>query len=637
MGEIGLKKFCDNSVSTMKGGAAACEAKVEGIKTKIVGNKILNWLFTGEGSYYFWLAVVSVTGFSFLMCRARLGVDLTDDCWYTSDPVIIANGSTPYVNHWTQAAGFALPLFVLYKLFLALNGGTEGIFMFTRILYCVWKTLSVALTFVLLKKAGLKLHPILALPVIYFNSFQLFAVNYNTIGPAYMFLVTAIVYVAMSVNGKEHSKKKFAIALVGGVFMGRCVIATPTTVIGCLVIMVFLCVRKEWKTLKGYITGGVLAAILVVGFCCIRGGTRNFIVGIQYFFRDLSYYDGLKAHAVPFLESTLYVWIYMKPAIAVFTLLTIASLLLKSKKDIFNRLVLLILVVLIAGSVYNLTKYTGQAVSMAHTAKYAWFIPIAAMFFRGSERAKSRLKLLSCLSLINVSIFLLQGYVSSYGFVSRSSWNFLSLVLGVYSAYICFKEIFPKSDIVPHAAVILTGVVISFFVICGSYQDVYRDMPCAELTMKIEEGLWKGCFTTPTRAEQVVKLERTFRSITNEDDEILCWGAWTCFMTLMHNGHHCAPSPLGAGNKNGFDYWHLMNMVPNKIFVRVDPDNDLRADDYEVWKYIKKFYEKTDTIRYLSYKYTGETVYCSIIEYEILDADSALKYADEMATDVYEP
>ena len=52
---------------------------------------------------------------------------------------------------------------------------------------------------------------------------------------------------------------------------------------------------------------------------------------------------------------------------------------------------------------------------------------------------------------------------------------------------------------------------------------------------------------------------------------------------------------------------------------------------------VPKFYKQTNEIKSLSYDTYGETMNCSIVEYEIVDNEATLSYADKMAAPVYEP
>jgi len=596
----------------------------------------------GNNSYYIQLVVISIIGFVFLLCRSRLGVDLTDETWYTSDPYWVAKGSTPYVNNWTQASGFTLPLFVLYSVFLELTDGNEGIILFSRILYCVWKPAIIALSFGLLKKSKIDAPSIFALPIIVFNPGQLFAINYNSIGIAYVLLAFSVLAISFNDNGELSHKQEFLIGVVCGFIMGRSVIGTPATVAACLVILIFLACYKKILTLKGFIFGGILAAIAVITFCCIRGGIKNFVIGIQYFLRDINYYDSIKKHGVAPTDSTSYLWNYLIPAVITLGMIVFLKFLLKNKEQLFNKIVLLFSCGTLFCAFYYFSKYSGTGASIAEATKYGWFISILCLFFkfRNSEKRKT-IQFFSFYVISAILIYTLQGYISTYGFGSRSYWNFISLMVGICCIYFCVGDMYEPEDLkknICRVGVIGVACVATFIVMRGAYRYVYRDMPIEKLATKVESGVWKGCYTTAQRAGTVVEIENELRKRTEEDDQVLCWGGWACFMNLLCDGKLCSASPLGTGAKNGFDFWHMYQVVPNKIFVRVDEDDSEEIMSYSrpVWVFISKFYQETDEIDYTSYNDSGDPIYYRVVEYDISDYDSALSYADDMATVVFD-
>ena len=238
---------------------------------------------------------------------------------------------------------------------------------------------------------------------------------------------------------------------------------------------------------------------------------------------------------------------------------------------------------------------------------------------------------------VYVCVYLLQGFVSIYGFGARAYWLFIPLVMGIYSTSVVLEESVLLNNKTFQSFVLIIGTAVLFLVVRGAYRYIYRDMPYKELTTSVESGVWKGCYTTHDRAEMLVKLEQELQSRTTENDQVLCWGRWACFMNLMTNGKLCSASPLGSGQKNGFDFWHMYQTVPNKVFVNIDEDdvNELQSDKYAIWVFIEKFYEKTNEISYLSYDQKGDPIKLCITEYKVSDSAGALSYADEKASEVF--
>lgn len=67
--------------------------------------------------------IVLFLGLGAIGYRILLGIDFTDQGWYVAEPYIVAEGAVPYVNNWTQVPRFTLPLALLFKVYIILQGG----------------------------------------------------------------------------------------------------------------------------------------------------------------------------------------------------------------------------------------------------------------------------------------------------------------------------------------------------------------------------------------------------------------------------------------------------------------------------------------------------------------------------------
>ena len=97
-------------------------------------------------------ALITIICLVCMVCRIRYGVDFSDEAWYVAEPYIVSQGATPYVDLWTQASGFTFPLCFVYDIFVSLNNSTEGIFLFSRIVYVIWVFVLGFVTCILVKK-----------------------------------------------------------------------------------------------------------------------------------------------------------------------------------------------------------------------------------------------------------------------------------------------------------------------------------------------------------------------------------------------------------------------------------------------------------------------------------------------------
>ncbi|MDD3138577.1 MAG: hypothetical protein PHX08_06360 [Lachnospiraceae bacterium] len=96
--------------------------------------------------------ILFAVGLLCLLYRIKFGIDFTDETWYCAEPYLIAKGAIPYVDNWSQAPGFTFPMFLIYKIFLFFNNGTEGIILFSRGLYVLWSCLILIIVWKLFNK-----------------------------------------------------------------------------------------------------------------------------------------------------------------------------------------------------------------------------------------------------------------------------------------------------------------------------------------------------------------------------------------------------------------------------------------------------------------------------------------------------
>ena len=76
------------------------------------------------------LCIILLTVF-LLINRIQYGIDFTDESWYVAEPYIVATeGLVPFADVWNQAPGFTIPLAVIFKLFVSITKGTEGVVLF---------------------------------------------------------------------------------------------------------------------------------------------------------------------------------------------------------------------------------------------------------------------------------------------------------------------------------------------------------------------------------------------------------------------------------------------------------------------------------------------------------------------------
>ena len=160
----------------------------------------------------------------------------------------------------------------------------------------------------------------------------------------------------------------------------------------------------------------------------------------------------------------------------------------------------------------------------------------------------------------------------------------------------------------------------------------YRDEPLSHLTTRVDSGIWKGCYTTPERAEAVIGLEEYIREETDKNDRVFFLD-WASFGYLMNEGTACSSQtldPCGYSYKCDYpriiyDYYKQTSSVPNIIFyVDFARDENLSIED-ESWsfnEFAELFYNRSGTF---------ENEVFRVLKYSLTDEAGAYAFALEKA------
>lgn len=537
-----------------------------------------------------------------MLYRVQRGVELTDESWYVAEPYAVAKGAVAFADNLSQAPGFTIPLALFYKIYLLINGSAEGIYLFSRYLYVAFLSMISMVTFYVVNKYTKLKVPVIGMGVMMtMGIYSLFDINYNTIGQAYLPLICSLIFAEYD---EDDGSKSLRWGILAGLIFGRTVIGTPQVLVPCLVLGIYLIVQKKWKRITGIAIGTVITAIIVVGYACIAGGLKHFINGIYMFFNDLFYFKIEMRYT--FIENCiLFLW-FLMPAIVALVFLGIMKILLREKKNWFRILVrVTILFFVLLGMILAIRNINPGENYVEHPfLKWSWFGILLYDIFSVERTDKYCMSVAAVVSLAFFSGFVFSGFTNIYGFAGdRTYWLYVPLLI-VLCLIFNEREKTKYSSGISMTAIVFIGVMVVLRMF-NNYNYVYRDEKLMSLSTKVEEGVWKGIYTTSERANDVIDLERYLKSITTEEDRVLLLDQ-VCFAYTMINGQIWSST---TSDPNSYTYEGLTNMiydycvnmkgVPTKIIyidfgwgeqLSIDDDtwgfndfvlsNYIQADDY---------------------------------------------------------
>lgn len=528
--------------------------------------------------------LITIICFVCMIFRVRYGVDFSDEPWYVAEPYIVSQGATPYVDLWNQASGFTFPLCFLYELFINLNKSTEGIFLFSRLVYVVWIFGLGFVTYILVKKIPF----IFYLPYIMTGVNAIYAINYNTIGQFYSFFILTVLFIR---EDAECNKTNWWTGLLAGICMARSIIGTPYTIIVFVLSLFFLIIKKRYSSLSGFVTGNILMAVATISYCSVKGnGIYSIYSGLKCFLLDGAYQNIIPHYN--FVDALFQQFIAYKNmwiCLMVLGFLKIIFLIIpvSDKKQSFYQNSAIIMLVFFGMGICQSFKYG----DLNYLIYGTFFCGIFLYLFLGREQ---KYEGIAIVIFINVLWYYLASLGNIYGFYGRQYILMLSTTISLWGGYLLCKD----HSVQIRVGVYCVAIACCIMVVYSNYNNVYRDEEISNLDTKVEEGVWKGCYTTEEQKDAIGFFERKIKELTDAGEKILFLD-WASFGYLMSNGQHFNSSTYDTmyysysvnNPQIMYDFFDLKKDIPDKIiYIDYGRDKKLSIEDSQ-WKFNKFVHE----------------------------------------------
>ena len=562
--------------------------------------------------------------------RVKYGVDFSDESWYVAEPYAVAEmGAVPLVDNVTQSPGFTIPLAFAFKLFCILNGGTEGIVFFSRLLFIIVSFLVACTTFYIIKRYTLIKMPIIIIIPLFLASntgYSLYAVNYHTIGLIYLPLIIALIFAEYD----DNSRKSFIWGLLAGFVAVRAVLGTVQIIIALFVFFVVLCLQKKFKRIAGILTGWFLTWFIIICTIGVKYGFESFFLWVKMYLNQGYFLIG---NLWNFRRSVKGIKLLFKYAVKMFILLGVIKLL--TRKKIFESfLIISVLSLITIGIVFSIRKNDHYEIILS---RFSWFLPILYGLYTTKKNFYN--KPIMIIYLAYLSVYFSVSYTTASGFgPGKAYWLFAPILLTIIMLYnYCIINLKDKLNsysfyIIIKCWIICIILLLGAFKIWAQYSYVYRDDNILLLSNRVDKGIWKGLYTTEQRKKCILGVEDYLKKITNEEDYVLCLD-WVSFGYLMVNGRICSPTTFDASHYSYnintpnpyYMYFAVVNRVPNKIiYIDYGHDKIISIDNPE-WKFnifVNSFYQEQN-------RFSNELF--KVREYVILNQENALKMVKEEA------
>ncbi len=567
----------------------------------------------------FWLLFLIVT--TIMMIRAFYGIEITDEAYYLAEGRTVLEGNIPYALNNSNAVGMTLLMLPFVWIFKFISTEYVGYVLYMRICFILFKSILLLVSYYLLRtKIGSFYAACVSLVICAYHIVSIQNFSYNTISTMIIFMVGIILYlIPNSKNGPLYEKIGYFIC---GFLSAMAVFAHPAhAVSGLLFLSLLFIFNTKIIHISFYVVGGIVQIAILFATILILSGWEELFHGLLFYGKGVGgQRPELDTVIAIVWESYNQLWTIMA---VVFILLIIDGLLVNhmthrayfkelrhtewfTQKEIMDALYFSIF----WGLMYIFLQCEAQYI-MPFIGALCAFVIMILLFIYTNNRALWFLGmpfLCFCLfeGAMTVSnspefrfLFVVPAFSSLFAIAGerQCQWNSLQIGANVKPlGPFCNKSVMDKMYILPMIAVFL---IVSCEIKALKY--VYRDDGLTNLTYKVEQGVFKGIYTTEQRGKNTMDLEKFIKSVTDGGDYVafrdnvpvgylfmngkICdIRTWDC---MQYSYGRNDPSALYA-------YYERARKIPDKIiYVDFGRDKQLSVDDenflYNI--FLKEHYE----------------------------------------------
>lgn len=504
------------------------------------------------------LALLWAAAAAAMFVRCFYAVETTDETFYVAEAMMVANGRTPYLDMWFQSAGFAVLLAPFLKLFTVLTGGTEGIFLFARLVSTALRLVfSLLLAQVLKKVCGTWAAQLMAICLVLVP--YAWVSSYNTQYVRYVALSGACL-LRGALCGEEERRACRGWFAAAGASLALAAYAYSTGIFLCAAVMLALagtdalrrrkgCVRCVWLAAGG---GAVFAAVMVYSLL-LHGYSVGQLVESMRMVLSGPYMGIEQTPAAEKLKGLLLLATRKRLLLPALAFVLAPALLRRLASEGAGRRLSeqtaqrLIRVCVILLLVWTAVGYLRAARAAAASAWLpysgfwdAFWFPLLYLPYIRTKRREARAAAV-CVWLPVAGSFLAAGMTAYDGHYSRTYMLLFAALLAIPFCQWAIEDAGVHGKR-PAAAAMAAALCLAGMLACGDYFFVFRDVPIAQMDARVERGVYKGVWTSAHRAEQMVVLEDLIRSHTSAGEGVLGIGGWNAGAYLMTEGENVAPN-----------------------------------------------------------------------------------------------
>ncbi len=558
-----------------------------------------------------------------MIIRVFFGTEITDEAYYVSDAITMMHGNVYYsYNNYSYGTGgvfLLIPFIFVYELFVP---DLSGVFLYSRLCFILFWDITMYASYRIMRKEFNRFGSLMAtcFMICFAGGGMAYNFSYNTVPYALSFLCGFLIYDSIEHNNKNSNMK----LITAGFLMGIAVLGH----LGCgLTIIVFAIViffrsngvENKIKNLSCCIIGGLMEMLVVVIPVVLQSGFSTFLSGIDNKLHP--YPTGTMYQGSVFEKLDKFITEF-KPFFLIFSCSFVISYFsskyyVKKKRSQISKHMYTIFSIAVAMLILSIYLFKLQMAVSGTTVNWYW----------GVAAGLGITTLLLVDNRNNPVIYFVGFYPILFAFASIvfiDSSASIARFLGAVPAFAILLLVLLNTDsAVTKILASAISVLCIVSVTTNNYRFVYRDDSISQLDTKIDYGVYKGIYTTNTRAVDLPELEDYLNNLIGENEVYAFRDNVPVGYMMTHNGVMCDRTTWDSLNysyyknapANLYEYYKRRGMIPQKfIFVDYGRDPILSIDDpnFKMNEFINAYYSKVSDVtlndtftRVVVYQYSG--------------------------------
>lgn len=242
-----------------------------------------------KSKYTAFIPYIIIALFSVILINTMFyGFSWTDEGLYLSNVQRYLSGDRFLIDDWTPTQFYEPLLYPLYALFIKFNGGTDGGFLFFRVVTIFFQMLASFFTYSLLSKKYSNFSACIAsLVTLCFSRACINGPSYYTIGLESYLIALLCLYAFFALS---YSK---VFLFISGVFFATAVLCNPFLVLPYIVFSIIVLIlpigRKHIRQIAILWLGTVVSGIIYIVFVFSGDSISDILSGLHYTYNDPSY------------------------------------------------------------------------------------------------------------------------------------------------------------------------------------------------------------------------------------------------------------------------------------------------------------------------------------------------------------